>query len=69
MAGVVWSPTILEIDLADGSALAGTSRALCIAALTEMLDRYTWEDMGDTEWDTVEAAVSAAINEVMSDGA
>lgn len=67
MAGAKWSPDILDIDLADGSALSGSSRALCIAGLTEMLDRYEWEEVDDATWDTIESAVSTAMNEVMAD--
>lgn len=63
------STTILAIELPNGSALSSDSKALCVSALELMLDRWRWQKMSDTEWDLIEALVSDAISEVISDEA
>ena len=58
---------ILLIDLPDGGALSGTSKALLVSASQTMFDRWQWDDMSDAQWDEIQALVSLAINEVIAD--
>lgn len=51
---------------ASAVSLSALSKVLILDALMVMIDRWRWLAMDDTEWDSADAAIADAINEVMA---
>ena len=48
--------------------LSGVGVNIALDAIAVMLDRWRWESMTDASWDTLEADLSEALENIMENG-